>query len=59
VAVLQAWMFSPEHIAHPYPTGAEKQELADATGITLKQVTTWFMNGRKRLWQPMMRRAAV
>jgi hypothetical protein len=59
VAVMQTWMFSPEHIAHPYPTGTEKQELADATGLTLKQVTTWFMNARKRLWQPMMRRAAV
>ena len=55
VAVMKEWMFSPEHFYHPYPTETEKQELAEAAGITLKQLSNWFTNARKRLWQPMMR----
>jgi hypothetical protein len=55
VAVMKDWMFSPEHFYHPYPSEAEKQQLADAAGITQKQLSNWFTNARKRLWQPMMR----
>jgi len=48
VEYLKAWMMSPEHIAHPYPTEQEKREIMDATGIELRQLTNWLVNNRKR-----------
>ena len=53
------WMMSPEHIDHPYPSEAEKGELAIAAGITLRQVSVWFTNARKRVWVPMRQRLEV
>ncbi|CAB9510582.1 BEL1-like homeodomain protein [Seminavis robusta] len=52
VDYLKAWMMSPEHIAHPYPTEQEKQQIMADTGIELKQLTNWFVNNRKRYWKP-------
>lgn len=52
VEYLKAWMMSPEHIAHPYPTEQEKAQIMVDTGIELKQLTNWFVNNRKRYWKP-------
>lgn len=52
VEYLKAWMMSPEHIAHPYPTEQEKTQIMVDTGIELKQLTNWFVNNRKRYWKP-------
>lgn len=52
VEYLKAWMMSPEHIAHPYPTEPEKAQIMADTGIELKQLTNWFVNNRKRYWKP-------
>ena len=52
VEYLKAWMMSPEHIAHPYPTEQEKAQIMEETGIELKQLTNWFVNNRKRYWKP-------
>lgn len=52
VDYLKAWMMSPEHIAHPYPTEVEKIQIMADTGIELKQLTNWFVNNRKRFWKP-------
>jgi len=52
VEYLKAWMMSPEHIAHPYPTEQEKTKIMKDTGIELKQLTNWFVNNRKRFWKP-------
>ena len=52
VAYLRAWMMSPEHIEHPYPTAEEKQKIMADTGIEMKQLSNWFMNNRKRYWKP-------
>ena len=52
VEYLKAWMMSPQHIAHPYPTEQEKAEIMAETGIELKQLTNWFVNNRKRFWKP-------
>lgn len=52
VEYLKEWMMSPEHIAHPYPTEAEKAQIMEETGIELKQLTNWFVNNRKRYWKP-------
>lgn len=37
-------------------TVQEKEDLADACDINMKQLTNWFTNARKRMWAPMMRR---
>ena len=62
VEYLKAWMMSPAHIEHPYPTEDEKVRIMRATGIELKQLTNWFVNNRKRYWKPrveeMRRRGA-
>jgi hypothetical protein len=52
VEYLKAWMMSPEHIAHPYPTESEKAKIMKDTGLELKQLTNWFVNNRKRYWKP-------
>lgn len=39
----------------PTPNEDEKQQLAIDNGITVSQVTNWFTNARKRLWQPIVR----
>ena len=52
VDYLKAWMMSPEHVAHPYPTEKEKSQIMADTGIELKQLTNWFVNNRKRYWKP-------
>ncbi|XP_074578749.1 BEL1-like homeodomain protein 9 [Curcuma longa] len=52
VAVLRGWLF--EHFLHPYPTDADKQNLARQTGLTRNQVSNWFINARVRLWKPMV-----
>lgn len=52
VDYLKAWMMSPEHVAHPYPTENEKAQIMGDTGIELKQLTNWFVNNRKRYWKP-------
>jgi len=54
VEYLKAWMMSPEHITHPYPTEKEKQQIMTDTGIELKQLTNWFVNNRKRYWKPLV-----
>jgi len=52
VEYLKAWMMSPDHVAHPYPTEQEKALIMEDTGIELKQLTNWFVNNRKRYWKP-------
>lgn len=46
VKQLNAWLNANRH--HPYPNAETKQALAEACGITIKQVTTWFTNMRQR-----------
>ena len=38
--VLKAWV--DRNIEDPYPSVAEKNELAQETGLTLKQINDWF-----------------
>ena len=52
VEYLKAWIMSPDHINHPYPTEAEKVKIMEDTGIEMKQLTNWFVNNRKRYWRP-------
>jgi hypothetical protein len=52
VEYLKAWMMSPEHISHPYPTEQEKLQIMADTSVEMKQLTNWFVNNRKRYWKP-------
>ena len=54
VEYLKAWIMSPDHINHPYPTEAEKVKIMEDTGIEMKQLTNWFVNNRKRYWRPQV-----
>ncbi|GMT07056.1 hypothetical protein PENTCL1PPCAC_29230 [Pristionchus entomophagus] len=44
--VLTRWFH--DNIEHPYPTDAEKNELAIECNITVQQITNWFGNRRVR-----------
>ncbi len=44
---LKAWL--EEHQHNPYPTTRTKAWLSEITGMTIKQVSTWFMNARARM----------
>mmetsp|Transcript_34985 Transcript_34985/g.44926 ORF Transcript_34985/g.44926 Transcript_34985/m.44926 type:complete len:240 (-) Transcript_34985:144-863(-) len=51
VAILKGWLFSPEHVSHPYPTKKELNSLMQTTGLSSQQIKTWFINARRRLWK--------
>ena len=38
VATLKAWLLSPEHFTHPYPSPQEQTMLMQKTGIDAKQL---------------------
>ncbi|KAI8978375.1 homeobox KN domain-containing protein [Pilobolus umbonatus] len=46
-AVLKQWLV--EHCRNPYPTETEKTGLKNKTGLTLNQISNWFINARRRL----------
>jgi hypothetical protein len=56
VAALKAWLLSPEHFTHPYPTPQDQIMLMQKTGIDKKQLKNWFTNARRRIWKPMLKK---
>ncbi|MCJ1234850.1 hypothetical protein MMC14_002813 [Varicellaria rhodocarpa] len=46
-----------EHVGHPYPTEEEKQMLMTQTGLTMSQISNWFINARRRNLPQMTRQA--
>lgn len=56
VATLKAWLLSPEHFTHPYPTPQDQLMLMQKTGIDKKQLKNWFTNARRRIWKPMLKK---
>jgi hypothetical protein len=44
--VMNEWY--EQHLENPYPTKAEKEDLAKRGGITLGQVKSWYANKRNR-----------
>ncbi|KAF8455317.1 Homeodomain-like protein [Terfezia claveryi] len=43
---LRNWLTN--HVAHPYPTEEEKQQLCQITGLNMNQISNWFINARRR-----------
>ena len=56
ISYLKEWIMSPTHMNNPYPTDEEKEQIMKDTGITTKQLGSWFNNNRKRYWQPKVSR---
>ncbi|EGD96449.1 hypothetical protein TESG_03892 [Trichophyton tonsurans CBS 112818] len=44
--MLRAWLW--EHLDHPYPTEEDKQIFMSRTGLTISQISNWFINARRR-----------
>ena len=55
--VLKSWV--DDHLEDPYPTVNEKNQMAQAAGLTIKQVNDWFTNYRKRHWEGEMMVARI
>ncbi|KAI8092485.1 uncharacterized protein BX664DRAFT_327391 [Halteromyces radiatus] len=49
---LKRWLV--QHKKHPYPSEKEKIDLARQTGLTVNQISNWFINARRRILQPML-----
>ncbi|OQV02658.1 Homeobox KN domain-containing protein [Cladophialophora immunda] len=43
---LRQWFLA--HLEHPYPTEEDKQQFAQTTGLTIAQISNWFINARRR-----------
>jgi hypothetical protein len=41
------------HLDDPFPSDDEKVQLCAATNLTLTQISTWFINERKRVLKPL------
>ena len=46
-SILKSWFLANSDC--PYPTIAEKAEIATATGMSIRAVTKWFVNARSRI----------
>ena len=49
--ILREWLL--EHADNPFPTDSEKDVLCLRTGLSLSQLTTWFVNSRRRVLAPL------
>ncbi|KAG0030167.1 hypothetical protein BGZ81_002982 [Podila clonocystis] len=56
-SVLKNWLV--HNAIHPYPTEDEKIKLAEATHLSLNQISNWFINARRRILQPILVEAAA
>lgn len=53
VKILDDWLAA--HRENPYPSSDERDGLVKESGLTPKQVNTWFANARQRQLDPMAR----
>ncbi|KAJ5848076.1 hypothetical protein N7455_012033 [Penicillium solitum] len=44
--VLREWFYQNQE--YPYPTDAQKNQMAQETGFSQKRISTWFANARRR-----------
>lgn len=55
--LLKSWLM--EHSSHPYPNEDEKRRLCLTTGLSISQVSNWFINARRRILAPQQTAAAA
>ncbi|CAO1618682.1 unnamed protein product [Parajaminaea phylloscopi] len=55
--LLKGWLM--EHSSHPYPNEDEKRRLCLSTGLSISQVSNWFINARRRILAPQQSAAAA
>jgi hypothetical protein len=53
-SILKKWFIM--HADYPYLKEDNRNELARKTGLDPRQVSNWFTNVRKRIWQPIKKR---
>ncbi|KAF9348577.1 hypothetical protein BGX34_002396 [Mortierella sp. NVP85] len=56
-SVLKSWLV--QNAIHPYPSETEKMRLAEATQLSMNQISNWFINARRRILQPILDEAAA
>ncbi|KAL2007720.1 hypothetical protein VTN00DRAFT_7702 [Thermoascus crustaceus] len=44
--ILRQWFH--EHLDHPYPSEEDKQIFMSRTGLSISQISNWFINARRR-----------
>jgi len=44
--ILRRWL--QEHLDHPYPSDEQKQVFIQRTGLSISQISNWFINARRR-----------
>ncbi|KAJ9610049.1 uncharacterized protein PV06_06573 [Exophiala oligosperma] len=44
--ILRLWL--QDHLDHPYPSDEQKQVFIQRTGLTISQISNWFINARRR-----------
>jgi hypothetical protein len=55
--VLKHWFAS--NLASPFPSEVIKNKLADQSGLSIAQVSNWFVNHRKRVLKPLRTAAGL
>ena len=51
--------FFRRNINHPYPNDAEKKILADRAGLSVRQISNWLTNTRKRVWHQWLQKNGI
>ncbi|KAK9355892.1 homeobox KN domain-containing protein [Lipomyces doorenjongii] len=55
--ILRNWLNA--HVQHPYPTEEEKTTFMQQTGLTMNQISNWFINARRRRLPTLNKEAAA
>ncbi|KAK9237842.1 homeobox KN domain-containing protein [Lipomyces kononenkoae] len=55
--ILRNWLNA--HVQHPYPTEEEKTLFMQQTGLTMNQISNWFINARRRRLPTLNKEAAA
>ncbi|KAM5221465.1 homeobox protein TGIF2LX [Ctenodactylus gundi] len=53
VKVLHSWLY--QHRFNAYPSELEKQMLSEQTNLSLRQISYWFINARRRILPKILR----
>ncbi|CAB3364183.1 Hypothetical predicted protein [Cloeon dipterum] len=57
IGVMNNWL--RQNLKHAYPTDSMKEQMARSTGLTLVQVSNWFINARRRYLAQLIAEAGL